>query len=99
MATHSSILAWRIPGTEESGGLPSMGLHRVGLDRSNLATVVAYIYSLFFRVKFPVLYNRSLFVIHFIYSSVYIADEHACTCNVYMSIPISQFIPLHCFTA
>ena len=30
MATHSSILAWRIPGTEEPGGLPSMGLLRVG---------------------------------------------------------------------
>ena len=30
MATHSSILAWRIPGTGEPGGLPSMGLHRVG---------------------------------------------------------------------
>ena len=30
MATHSSILAWRIPGTEEPVGLPSMGLHRVG---------------------------------------------------------------------
>ena len=32
MATHSSILAWRIPETEEPGGLPSMGLHRVGHD-------------------------------------------------------------------
>ena len=30
MATHSSVLAWRIPGTEEAGGLPSMGSHRVG---------------------------------------------------------------------
>ena len=30
MATHSSVLAWRIPGTAEPGGLPSMGLHRVG---------------------------------------------------------------------
>ena len=30
MATHSSILAWRIPGTEETSGLPSMGSHRVG---------------------------------------------------------------------
>ena len=30
MATHSSVLAWRIPGTEEPGGLPSMGSHRVG---------------------------------------------------------------------
>ena len=32
MATHSSILAWRIPWTEESGGLQSMGSQRVGLD-------------------------------------------------------------------
>jgi len=32
MATHSSILAWRIPGTEEPGGLLSMGLQRVGHD-------------------------------------------------------------------
>ena len=30
MATHSSVLAWRIPGTGEPGALPSMGLHRVG---------------------------------------------------------------------
>ena len=37
MATHSSILAWRIPGTEEPSGLPSMGLHRVGHDWSDLA--------------------------------------------------------------
>ena len=32
MATHSSVLAWRIPGTGEPGGLQSMGLHRVGHD-------------------------------------------------------------------
>ena len=37
MATHSSILAWRIPGTGEPSGLPSMGLHRVGHDSSYLA--------------------------------------------------------------
>ena len=43
MATHSSILAWRIPGTEESGGLPSMGSHRVGHDWSDLAATVAAI--------------------------------------------------------
>ena len=35
MATHSSVLAWRIPGTGEPGGLPSMGSHRVGHDWSN----------------------------------------------------------------
>ena len=32
MASHSSVLAWRIPGTGEPGGLPSMGSHRVGHD-------------------------------------------------------------------
>ena len=32
IATHSSVLAWRIPGAEEPGGLPSMGSHRVGHD-------------------------------------------------------------------
>ena len=32
MATYSSVLAWRIPGMGEPGGLPSMGLHRVGHD-------------------------------------------------------------------
>ena len=37
MATHSSVLAWRIPGTVEPGGLPSMGSHRVGHDWSDLA--------------------------------------------------------------
>ena len=38
MATHSSVLAWRIPGTVEPGGLPSMGSHRVGHNWSDLAT-------------------------------------------------------------
>ena len=37
MATHSSVLAWRIPGTGKSGGLPSMGSHRVGHNWSHLA--------------------------------------------------------------
>ena len=41
MATHSSVLAWRIPGTGEPSGLPSMGLHRVGHDWSNLAAAAA----------------------------------------------------------
>ena len=36
MATHSSVLTWRIPGTGEPGGLPSMGSHRVGHDWSDL---------------------------------------------------------------
>ena len=41
MATHSSILAWRIPGTEEPGGLLSMGSHRVGHDWNDLAAAAA----------------------------------------------------------
>ena len=41
MATHSSVLAWRIPGTGEPGGLLSMGLHRVGHDWSDSAAAAA----------------------------------------------------------
>ena len=41
MATHSSILAWRIPGTGEPGLLPSMGSHRVRHDWSDLAAAAA----------------------------------------------------------
>ena len=37
MATHSSVLAWRIPGTGEPGGLPSMGSHRVGHNLRDIA--------------------------------------------------------------
>ena len=43
MATHSSVLAWRIPGTGETGGPPSMGSHRVGHDWSDLAAAAAAI--------------------------------------------------------
>ena len=43
MATHSSVLAWRISGMGEPGGLPSMGLHRVGHDRRDLAAAVSLI--------------------------------------------------------
>ena len=41
MATHSSVLAWRIPGTGEPRGPPSMGLHKVGHDWSDLAAAAA----------------------------------------------------------
>ena len=45
MATHSSVLAWRIPGMAEHGGLPSMGLHRVGHDWSDLAAAAAALHG------------------------------------------------------
>ena len=41
MATHSSVLAWRVPGTGEPGGLPSMGLHGVGHNWSDLAVAAS----------------------------------------------------------
>ena len=41
MATHSSVLAWRIPGTGKPGGLPSLGSHRVGHDWSNLPVLTS----------------------------------------------------------
>ena len=41
MATHSSVLAWRIPRMGEPGGLLSLGLHRVGHDCSDLAAAAA----------------------------------------------------------
>ena len=41
METHSSVLAWRIPGMGELGGLPSMGSHRIGQNWSDLAAVAA----------------------------------------------------------
>ena len=57
MATHSSVLAWRIPGTGEPAGLPSMGSHRVGHDWSDLAAAAAAAkqqMSMFFTLKdFP----------------------------------------------
>ena len=49
MATHSSVLAWRIPGTGEPGGLPSMGSHRVGHNWSDAvaaACIVIHTYQL-----------------------------------------------------
>ena len=54
MATHSSVLVWRMPGTGEPGGLPSMGSHRVGHDWSDLAAAAAtYIY--YFHLKMTIL--------------------------------------------
>ena len=72
MATHSSVLAWRIPGTGKPGGLPFMGLHRVGHDWSDLAAAycipVTYniIYQLYFYLMLSkvYLYHPSLRISH-----------------------------------
>ena len=60
MATHSSVLAWRIPGMEEPGGLPSRGSHRVGHNWSDLAVAAGLIYRFYlklFLVKFIFIIN------------------------------------------
>ena len=46
MATHSSVLAWKIPGTAGPDGLPSMGSHRVGHDWSDLAAAYRILYRM-----------------------------------------------------
>ena len=51
MATHSSILAWRIPWTEKPGGLQSIGSQRVGHDWSDLMQHLGYLKLYFFREK------------------------------------------------
>ena len=48
MATHSSVLAWRIPGTAEPGGLPSMGSHRVRYSWSDLAAADQFISNILY---------------------------------------------------
>ena len=51
MATHSSVLAWRIPGTGEPVGLPSMGSHRVGHDSSDLSAAEPFGQKLSIRIE------------------------------------------------
>ena len=53
MAIHSSVLAWRIPGTGEPDGLPSMGSHRVGHDWSDLAVSLNLEYLVILTLKNP----------------------------------------------
>ena len=74
MAIHSSVLAWRIPGMGELGGLPSMGSHRVGHNWSDLAVAVAMLllYSEFLlwrsleRMIFRWNTSRSYYIFHIV---------------------------------
>ena len=71
MVTHSSVLAWRIPGTGEPGGLLSMGSHRVGHDWSDLAAAAAATVKpcYLFYMKVYLMFNES--VLHRKYVSIY----------------------------
>ena len=58
MATHSSVLAWRIPGTGEPGGLPSMGSHRVGHDWSDLAAAAVEDLEIYLKDVYSYFWNK-----------------------------------------
>ena len=60
MATHSSVLAWRIPGMEELSGLPFMGSHRVGHDWSGLAVAAVWENLLTCLFKINILYYEQI---------------------------------------
>ena len=105
MATHSSVLAWRIPGTEEPGGLPSMGSHRVGHNWSNLAAAAAAL-CWYININQPQAYICSLPPISHpsrlsqstgLSSLCHIANSHWLSILhmvVYVfPMPLSQFIP------
>ena len=62
MATHSSVLAWRIPGAAEPGGLPSKGSHRVGHDCSDLAAAAIHI-QISFRILLKISFHLNFFKI------------------------------------
>ena len=65
MATHSSVLAWRIPGTGEPGGLPSVGSHRVG-----------HLGICFITFLIPHIFMTSLFVISFVELTIFLLKNY-----------------------
>ena len=79
MATHSSVLAWRIPGTAELGGLPSMGSHRVGHDWSDLAaerpSVLRFMGSQRVRHDWATELNWTEYSIVWIYTALYLSTH------------------------
>ena len=77
MATHSSVLPWKIPRSAEPGGLPSLGSHRVGHDWSNLAAAAAV-----------VTYNGKESEKECIY--VYITELLGCTPEISMPLHINH---------
>ena len=84
MATHSSVLAWRIPGTVEPGGLLSIGSHRVGHDWSDLAAAAVFTYhkeglifnSFIFPISFSFLQHCPMFIFAYL-----INNQSLCYCE------------------
>ena len=74
MATHSSVLAWRIPGMEKPGGLPSMGLHSSSMPQSNIFS------SSLTPMQFVLLIDTYLIILTFVLFQVFILLP-AATCT------------------
>ena len=85
MATHSSVLAWRIPGTGQPGRLPSMGLHRVRHDWSDLAAAAFLFTSVFVCLHLPVFSLRR--IVRLIYACIFL-DQ---CCPNDLSVTIQMF--------
>ena len=91
MATHSSVLAWRIPGMGEPGRLPSMGLHRVGHDWSHLAAAAADSKNLKIMLFLKHSGNLSISLIFFLPSCSYRKfPKSICTWNPEFSSALSS---------
>ena len=91
MATHSSVLAWRIPGTGEPGGLPSMGSHRVGHDLSGLAAVVAAGFSQGTPNRNIWIYNIKMCMLYILYN---INKQYLVVFNSNLSIALGGLVVL-----
>ena len=108
MATHSSVLAWRIPGMGEPSGLPSMGSHRVGHDWSDLAAAAAAAFlftSVFVCLHLPVFSLRR--IVRLIYACIFLDQccpndlsvtiQMFCICSIqYGNWPHMFFVHLKC---
>ena len=88
MATHSSVLAWRIPETGEPGGLPSMGLHRVGHDWSDLAGAAAYWIkdSYIEEQRIAFFFFASFFIIYIEHRSLKMQDSYLVKMYIFLKI-------------
>ena len=82
MATHSSVLAWRIPETGEPCGLPSMGLQRVGHDGSDLAAAAA-------KAAAATVHSVLLLLFFFFFFCILPACYILCFCFAFVSLVIA----------
>ena len=85
MATHSSVLVWRIPGMGEPGGLPSAGSHRVGHDWSDLAVAAAVLHFVYLHRIFSV----------YSYGCRHVACLHLLATEISASVNISVDVCAH----